>query len=105
MAAGRDIERGSNNLNSNLGSFPSLTSEQWSNLLTLHNNPNSSQSDKLSSLQILWIFYSAFSHHMVGKKDFFLRNLNTIFPYTISLPNGAETIALQKGIVHLNPKL
>lgn len=41
---------------------------------------------------------------MIGRKDF-LRNLNTIRPYTISLPNGTEAIALQEGIVLLNPKL
>lgn len=41
---------------------------------------------------------------MIGREDL-LRNLNSIYPYIISLPNGDEATALKEGTVHLNPEL
>lgn len=37
---------------------------------------------------------------MTGRKDF-LHNLQPIYPYIIGLPNGAETVAVEKRIVNL----
>lgn len=40
---------------------------------------------------------------MIGRKEF-LRTLNSVYPFTIGLPNGAEVIAVQAGSVPLPPK-
>lgn len=70
-------------------------------LLTLLNNSNFTQPDKFSGMVNLWIFYLGYSHHMIDRKDF-LQNLNPIHPYTVSLPNGVKSIAIQEGMVPLN---
>ncbi|KAI5667367.1 hypothetical protein M9H77_17220 [Catharanthus roseus] len=52
------------------GSFPKLNSEKWSKLLTLINNPNSTQTNTLSCMKKLWILDSTCSHHITDRKEF-----------------------------------
>ncbi|KAI5663597.1 hypothetical protein M9H77_22920 [Catharanthus roseus] len=74
---------------SSSNNIPNLSSEQWSKLLTIINNTDVTQSDKLSSMKSLWILDSGCFHHITGKKDSF-SNLNNVYPYTIGLSNATK---------------
>lgn len=71
--------------------------KQWTTLMQLLDNLNFVHFDKLSGMRDLWILDSSCLNHMIDRKDF-LRNLRSISPSTIGLPNGAEIVALHEGL-------
>ncbi|KAI5659347.1 hypothetical protein M9H77_28140 [Catharanthus roseus] len=84
-----NVETPCNQAESSSNNIPNLSSEKWSKLLTVINNTDVTQSDKLSSMKNLWILDSGFSHHMTSRKDF-VSNFNIVYPYTIGQPNGTK---------------
>jgi len=78
-----------------------LSSEQWNTLLNLLNSQkdsNSRISGKRNSME--WILDTGASHHMTGNRKI-LRDIVSVIPLSIRLPDGNVTIANTEGTVVL----
>ncbi|KAH9647981.1 retrovirus-related pol polyprotein from transposon RE2 [Citrus sinensis] len=96
----------SNNLSGELpksaaSDLSGLSSEQWNTLLNLLNSKkdNTSRiSGKRNSME--WILNTGASHHMTGNRKI-LRDIVSVIPCSIQLPDGKATIANTEGTVVL----
>ncbi|KAH9678684.1 protein kinase domain-containing protein [Citrus sinensis] len=97
------VATGSNNLSGELpesaaSGLSSLSSEQWNTLLNLLNSKKDSTSrisGKRNSME--WILDTGASHHMTGNRKI-LRDIVSVIPCSIRLPDGNATIANTEAI-------
>ncbi|KAH9678683.1 protein kinase domain-containing protein [Citrus sinensis] len=100
------VATGSNNLSGELpesaaSGLSSLSSEQWNTLLNLLNSKKDSTSrisGKRNSME--WILDTGASHHMTGNRKI-LRDIVSVIPCSIRLPDGNATIANTEGTIVL----